>query len=100
VLVVQSLPFIAAVIIAAIEDTRFNSFAYWRGVGAKAAVLLPQPGVIPQVAGPQVVTSVATSVAAAQVTAAAQVAVQVAAQVIAEPVANIPPEASSIEATP
>ena len=51
VLVVQSLPFLAAVILAAIEGTRFNSFAYWRGVetkivtaiGAKAADLLPQP---------------------------------------------------------
>ena len=31
VLVVQSLPFIAAVILATIEGTRFNSFAYWRG---------------------------------------------------------------------
>jgi len=50
VLVVQSLPFIAAVILAAMEGTRFNSFAYWRSVeakietaiGAKAADLLPQ----------------------------------------------------------
>jgi exo-beta-1,3-glucanase (GH17 family)/cellulose synthase/poly-beta-1,6-N-acetylglucosamine synthase-like glycosyltransferase len=54
VLVVQSLPFLAAVILATIEDTRFNSFAYWRGIeakvastitaaiGAKAADLLPQ----------------------------------------------------------
>ncbi len=54
VLVVQSLPFLAAVIPATIEDTRFNSFAYWRGIeakvastitaaiGAKAADLLPQ----------------------------------------------------------
>ncbi len=46
VLVVQSLPFLAAVALAAIEGTRFNSFAYWRGIeakiGAKAADLLPQ----------------------------------------------------------
>ena len=35
VLVVQSLPFLAAVVLAAIEGTRFNSFAYWRGVEAK-----------------------------------------------------------------
>ena len=41
-LVVQSLPFIAAVILATVEGTRFNSFAYWRGVEAKAAALLPQ----------------------------------------------------------
>jgi len=51
VLVVQSLPFLAAVGLAALESTRFNSFAYWRGVearieaivGGKAAGLLPQP---------------------------------------------------------
>lgn len=55
VLVVQSLPFLAAVILATIEGTRLNSFAFWRGieakiggtlvtaVGAKAADLLPQP---------------------------------------------------------
>ena len=42
VLVIQSLPFIAAVILATIEGTRFNAFAYWRGVEAKAAALLPQ----------------------------------------------------------
>ena len=50
----QSLPFLAAVALAAIEDTRFNDFAYWQGIegriettieaaiGSKAAVLLPQ----------------------------------------------------------
>jgi hypothetical protein len=54
VLVVQSLPFLAAVALAAIEGTRFNNFAYWRGIeariaakiettiGTKAADLLPQ----------------------------------------------------------
>jgi exo-beta-1,3-glucanase (GH17 family)/cellulose synthase/poly-beta-1,6-N-acetylglucosamine synthase-like glycosyltransferase len=42
VLVVQSLPFIAAVMLATIEGTRFNAFAYWRGIEAKAAALLPQ----------------------------------------------------------
>jgi cellulose synthase/poly-beta-1,6-N-acetylglucosamine synthase-like glycosyltransferase len=36
VLVVQSLPFVSAVAIALIEGTRFNSFAWWRGVEAKA----------------------------------------------------------------
>jgi exo-beta-1,3-glucanase (GH17 family)/cellulose synthase/poly-beta-1,6-N-acetylglucosamine synthase-like glycosyltransferase len=53
VLVVQSLPFLAAVALACIEGTRLNSFAFWRGVGAKlgtkAADLLPQPQVIGQV---------------------------------------------------
>jgi cellulose synthase/poly-beta-1,6-N-acetylglucosamine synthase-like glycosyltransferase len=53
VLVVQSLPFIAAVALALIEGTRFNTFAFWRGIGAKlgtkATDLLPQPQVIGQV---------------------------------------------------
>jgi exo-beta-1,3-glucanase (GH17 family)/cellulose synthase/poly-beta-1,6-N-acetylglucosamine synthase-like glycosyltransferase len=53
VLVVQSLPFIAAVVLAVIEGTRFNTFAFWRGIGAKlgtkATDLLPQPQVIGQV---------------------------------------------------
>jgi len=50
VLVVQSLPFLAAVLLAGLEGTRFNSFAFWHGIegrieaaiGAKAADLLPQ----------------------------------------------------------
>ena len=42
VLVVQSLPFVSAVAIAAIEGTRFNSFAYWQRVEAKAMELLPR----------------------------------------------------------
>ncbi len=46
VLVVQALPFIAAVILATLEGTRFNSFAYWRAVETKAAALLPQRQVI------------------------------------------------------
>jgi len=43
VLVIQSLPFIAAVVIAALEGSRFNEFAYWRGVEAKVAETLPRP---------------------------------------------------------
>jgi hypothetical protein len=46
VLVVQSLPFLAAVALAGIEGTRFNSFIFWRAVeariAAKAVVILPQ----------------------------------------------------------
>ena len=41
VLVVQSLPFLAAVAIAALEGSRFNEFAYWRRVEAKIAGALP-----------------------------------------------------------
>jgi exo-beta-1,3-glucanase (GH17 family)/cellulose synthase/poly-beta-1,6-N-acetylglucosamine synthase-like glycosyltransferase len=43
VLVVQSLPFLAAVGIAVLEASRFNEFAYWRSVEAKVAAQLPQP---------------------------------------------------------
>jgi prepilin signal peptidase PulO-like enzyme (type II secretory pathway) len=39
VLVVQSLPFVAAVALAAIEGTRFNSFVYWRELQGKVASL-------------------------------------------------------------
>jgi hypothetical protein len=53
VLVVQSLPFLSAVALAVIEGTRFNSFAYWRGVeatiGTKAAALLPHAPAITEV---------------------------------------------------
>ena len=52
VLVVQSLPFLAAVMLAAIEGTRFNSFVHWRAfeakLAAKAAALLPQRRAITQ----------------------------------------------------
>src|SRR5215468_2347060 len=43
VLVVQSLPFLAAVAIGMLESSRFNEFAYWRSVEAKVAAQLPQP---------------------------------------------------------
>ena len=43
VLVVQSLPFLAAVAMAVLEGSRFNEFAYWRSVEAKVAAQLPQP---------------------------------------------------------
>ena len=46
VLVVQSVPFLSAVAIAVIEGTRFNSFAYWRGIIARTSVVLPQPKAI------------------------------------------------------
>jgi len=46
VLVVQSLPFLAAVAMAVLEGSRFNEFAYWRNVEAKVAAQLPQPTAI------------------------------------------------------
>jgi hypothetical protein len=41
VLVVQSLPFIAAVGLALIERTRLNDFAYWRSLEARVTAALP-----------------------------------------------------------
>ncbi len=46
VLVVQSLPFLAAVAIAVLEASRFNEFAYWRSVEAKVAAQLPQASAV------------------------------------------------------
>ena len=43
VLVVQSLPFLAAIALAVIEGSRFNEFAYWRSVEAKVAENLQRP---------------------------------------------------------
>jgi hypothetical protein len=43
VLVVQSLPFLAAVALALVEGSRFNEFAYWRSVEAKVAGTLQGP---------------------------------------------------------
>jgi hypothetical protein len=42
VLVVQSLPFIAAVALAIIERTPLNDFATWRAIGMRFAELLPK----------------------------------------------------------
>jgi exo-beta-1,3-glucanase (GH17 family)/cellulose synthase/poly-beta-1,6-N-acetylglucosamine synthase-like glycosyltransferase len=41
VLMVQSLPFLAAVGLAVIERTRLNDFAYWRSLEARITELLP-----------------------------------------------------------
>jgi exo-beta-1,3-glucanase (GH17 family)/cellulose synthase/poly-beta-1,6-N-acetylglucosamine synthase-like glycosyltransferase len=49
VLVVQSVPFLSAVTLALIEGTRFNSFAFWRGLEARIGELLPQRRAIGQV---------------------------------------------------
>ncbi len=47
VLVVQSIPFLAAVAIAALEASRLNDYAFWRGIEAKLMVLLPRrPAVV------------------------------------------------------
>ncbi|HET9175080.1 MAG TPA: glycosyltransferase, partial [Pseudolabrys sp.] len=41
VLLIQSLPFVAAVGLAVIERTRLNDFGYWRSLEARVAELLP-----------------------------------------------------------
>ncbi|HET9716495.1 MAG TPA: glycosyltransferase [Pseudolabrys sp.] len=41
VLLVQSIPFVAAVGLALIERTKFNDFVYWRDIEARLAALLP-----------------------------------------------------------
>jgi hypothetical protein len=43
VLVIQSLPFLAAIALAMIEGSRFNEFAYWRSVEAKVVENLQRP---------------------------------------------------------
>ena len=42
VLLVQSLPFVAAVSLAAFENSRINDFALWTAIEAKAVELLPR----------------------------------------------------------
>jgi uncharacterized membrane protein YbhN (UPF0104 family) len=42
VLLLQSLPFVSAALLAAIEGTRANDFAYWRSLEAKLLVPLPK----------------------------------------------------------
>jgi exo-beta-1,3-glucanase (GH17 family)/cellulose synthase/poly-beta-1,6-N-acetylglucosamine synthase-like glycosyltransferase len=48
VLVVQSLPFLAAVAMASVEGSRFNEFAYWRAVQARLAGAVSRPAIRPQ----------------------------------------------------
>jgi hypothetical protein len=47
VLVVQSLPFLAAIALALIEGSRFNELAYWRSVEAKVAPVAEAPAQLP-----------------------------------------------------
>jgi hypothetical protein len=52
VLVVQSLPFLAAVTLAALDGSRFNEFAYWSRIEAKVAETLPRPTVSSEAPAP------------------------------------------------
>ena len=66
VLLVQSLPFLAAVGLALIEGTRFNSFAFWRAIETRVVELLPQRRVITQAISEQPKVPVENRIEAAQ----------------------------------
>ncbi|MFL6819648.1 MAG: glycosyltransferase [Bradyrhizobium sp.] len=52
VLVLESLPFLSAVAIAILENSRLNSFSFWRSTGIRAAELIGlRPVAIPTVVG-------------------------------------------------
>ncbi len=52
-LVLQSLPFLAAVAIAILENSRINSFAFWRNSAMRTAELIGlRPVALPTVAAP------------------------------------------------
>ena len=53
VLVVQSLPFTAAVAVAALERTPLNDFAVWRTVMARIAEVVPRRQTTPATANGQ-----------------------------------------------
>jgi hypothetical protein len=50
VLAVQSLPFLSAMMLAALETSRANDFAVWRALEAKVVGMLPQRGRIVEAA--------------------------------------------------
>ena len=53
VLVLESLPFLAAVAIATLESSRANSFEFWRATGVRTAELIGlRPVAMPTVTGP------------------------------------------------
>ncbi|HEY0222923.1 MAG TPA: hypothetical protein VGC38_00235, partial [Pseudolabrys sp.] len=75
VLLIQSLPFVAAVGLAVIERTRLNEFAYWRNLDARFAELLGRRArPIASAAVPAVVTVPTVAAQVAQVVQAVQVA--------------------------
>jgi hypothetical protein len=52
VLVLQSLPFLSAVTIAAIDDTKFNDFVYWRRLEGRIAEFLPHRNTLIKASSP------------------------------------------------
>jgi hypothetical protein len=63
VLAIQSLPFVSATLIAAIDGKRFNEFAYWRSLEQRLLVLWPRKAA-------QIAKATAETAAAAPVVAA------------------------------
>jgi hypothetical protein len=52
VLVLESLPFLSAVAIAILENSRINAFSFWRNTGVRTAELIGlRPVAMPTVAG-------------------------------------------------
>jgi hypothetical protein len=75
VLLVQSVPFIAAVALAALEESRLNSFAFWRSLEARLAQPLRPRA---QSLGSSIGTSLGTSLAAPSMSTPAMAEVTVA----------------------
>ena len=72
VLLVQSVPFVAAVTLATIEESRLNSFAFWRTLEASLAQpLRPQAQSLGTSIGSSIGTSLSTSLTAPSLTAPA-----------------------------
>lgn len=62
VLAVQSVPFLSAVLIALLEGSRANEFAFWRNAAARLAALAPQKSALAKAAGPRTVDKPAENV--------------------------------------
>ena len=53
-LVLQSLPFLSAVAIAILENSRINSFEFWRNTAVRTAELIGlRPVALPEIAAPR-----------------------------------------------
>jgi len=65
VLVVQSLPFLSAVGLAALDGSRVNDFAFWHGVEAKLGELIPRRAAMANAAIANIADKIAEAPAAA-----------------------------------
>ena len=53
VLMLQSLPFLSAAGLAALEGSRFNEFATWKELQTKTLALLPKRAALAEAAAPE-----------------------------------------------